>query len=94
VKTLNKQQLSVRDVAEEYAVKQETVLSWIKCGALRALDVRSAGSTRPRWRIRRADLEAFFEARRLMPEPKGERRRTHTAEPDFVRYFSGGGPTV
>jgi excisionase family DNA binding protein len=78
---------SVRDVCERYAVSEHTVLTWIRSGELRAVNVgRRPGAKRPRWRIAAAALEAFEAARMPVPPPaRGRRQRQR--EPDIIRFY-------
>ena len=63
-------------VAREIGVQGDTVLAWIHSRQLLALDVSRGAGQRPRWRISRADLEAFLESRRTAsPAPAPERKR-------------------
>ena len=43
--------LTVGDLCERYGVTEHTVLSWIRSGELKAVNVgRRADATKPRWR--------------------------------------------
>lgn len=64
------------DVARELNVDEDTVRAWISKRQLIAADVSRGAGQRPRWRISRADLEAFLESRRTAsPAPKLERQK-------------------
>ena len=72
-------------LARHYTVSPDKVLSWIDAGELRAVDVRSPGSARPRWRIS-PDAIAEFEARRAAtPPPKSRPRRKR--QEGITEYF-------
>jgi excisionase family DNA binding protein len=66
---------TVKAVCERYGVTPHTVLSWIRSGDLRAVNVgRSGKAKRPSWRITEAALETFEELR--APRPAARRRGT------------------
>jgi hypothetical protein len=77
--------LTPPQVAALWQVKAATVIGWIRSGQLRAVDVSSRGSRRPRYRIDRADLLAFEQARAAVPAPKVQRRRRRPA--DVIEFF-------
>jgi excisionase family DNA binding protein len=54
------QWLTVRDVAEELQVTEETVRRWIRAGELAVLEL---GGPRAGYRIRRDELERFIKQR-------------------------------
>ncbi len=54
--------LTVEQVAEELQVHKNRVYSWIQSGELPAIDIGRFG--RHNYRISRADLDAFKQARR------------------------------
>jgi excisionase family DNA binding protein len=52
--------LTVKAVAERYAVSEHTVLGWVRSGELRAINVgRRLGAGKPRWRISELALANF-----------------------------------
>ena len=55
--------LSPRDVGQQLRVSKDTVLDWIRAGALQAIDVRRPYSSRARYRITWDALESFKQAR-------------------------------
>lgn len=63
------------EVATALRVDSAKVRTWILSGALPAVNLASAGRSRPRWRVSPTDLEAFLEARRHKPRAKPIRRR-------------------
>ncbi len=78
--------LSVRDVAERYAVSEHTVLGWIASGELRAFSVgRKAGAKKPRWRISEEALAVFELSRTPNPLPPRARRRKQSGVIEFYR---------
>lgn len=72
--------LTVKDVAARFGVSEHTVLTWIRAGELKALNVgRSPGAKSPRWRITLEAVEAFELLRsHVPPAPQARRRRQPT----------------
>ena len=64
-----------------------TVRKWIAEGWLPAVDMRSPGTSRPRWRISESDFEAFVKRRSNAPTPSPRRRRRNDAV-DLKRFFT------
>ena len=77
--------LSVKDVCERYSVSEGTVLTWIRSGDLRALNVgRKLGGKKPRWRITESALQAFEQLRTpTPPAPKTRRRKRSESVHEF-----------
>jgi excisionase family DNA binding protein len=76
--------LTVRDVAAQLRVKPDIVLSFISAHHLRAVNVASVGSRRPRWRIDQADVDVFLATRRTGTRPVPTRRKRPSTA---VEYF-------
>ena len=72
-------------VAKRYGVKSDRVIAWIRSGELRAIDVSSKGSKRPRFRIDPKDVEAFELQRSVTPAKKVARARRKQAR--VTEYF-------
>ncbi len=73
--------LTIREVAERYAVDEHTVLAWIKTGELRAIAVnRKPGARKKRWRVTAESLTSFEMLRTYSPPPPRTRRRKQSAE--------------
>ena len=69
-------------------MKAEIVLSWIKSGALVAIDVSRNRKTLPRWRITPAALQAFEESRTsVKPVKVSKPRQKKSSDPNYVEYF-------
>jgi excisionase family DNA binding protein len=66
--------LTPPEVARLLRVDVHSVLAWVRNGELRASNVASRSSTRPRWRVHRGDVEAFMAARAATPPPPGAKR--------------------
>jgi excisionase family DNA binding protein len=78
--------LTPPQLAHDMQVKPQTVLSWIKSGELRAINVGRRGCTRPRYRIHRSAVIAFEQARAAVPAPKVQRRRRRQPE-GIIEFF-------
>ena len=61
--TTIKSYLSVSGYAKRLRIRPETIREWIKSGELKAINVASADSIRPKWRISQEAIDDF-EARR------------------------------
>ena len=55
--------LTVRAIADQLTVTEEKVRNWIRTSELRAIDVRSEGSIRPRWRVPLIAFREFIDGR-------------------------------
>lgn len=67
-------------------VGHEAVLSWIHTGELRACDLSARRGGRPRWRINRADLEAFLARRVATPAPR-QRRKSSRRAAEVIEFY-------
>lgn len=72
------------EVARHFGVKPARVLSWIRSGHLKAIDL-SDGKKRSRFRITSSALKEFEEVRAAIPM-KATRRNKHR-KPDLSRFF-------
>ncbi len=81
--------LSPPQIGKMLGVDPAKVIGWIRRGELKAVNV-SDGS-RPRFRIKESDLDAFLERRSAVPTPtKPKRRRrvnVNRSHPNWVTYF-------
>ena len=78
--------LSPPAVARELAIRESKVSGWIHSGELTAVNVAEHSGGRPRWRIRREDLEAFLLRRQSAgPAPTVKRRRR--TDPNIIKFF-------
>ena len=66
---------SVKQVAQLLAIREHSVLTLIKKGDLRAIDVSMTPGGKPRWRILPDDLDAFISRRTHQAAPPRSRRR-------------------
>lgn len=66
--------MTAPEVAKLLRVNQVKVNQWIRSGELLATNI-SQGEKLPRYRVSRADLEAFLAARSTRPSKQKPRRR-------------------
>lgn len=71
--------LTVADVAARLVVNDEIVLTHIRAGRLRAINV-GLGTQRPRWRISPEALDEFIAARTATPCQAATRQRRRRSE--------------
>lgn len=79
--------LTPPEFAAEIGVNVHAILGWIKSAELIAHDLRRPGSTRPRWRLRPEDVEAFLSRRRSQPQGMAQRQRRVAMEEGFIEYI-------
>jgi hypothetical protein len=73
-----------RQVAEQLVVAPEKILALIESGELLAVNVASAGSSRPRWRISQEAFDQFLQRRQNRPPaPRVQRRRKATTVKEY-----------
>lgn len=75
-----------RHVAELIGVRVETVVTLIKSGLLPASDLSLPGSSRPRFFVRREDLDNFIESRQVAP-PKPKARAKPAKRPAGAKQW-------
>ena len=74
------------EVAQELRVRESKIPEWIRTGELIAVDVSERPGGRPRWRIRREDLDDFLRRRQSQPPtPKPIRRRRRDL--NAIKFF-------
>ena len=73
------------EVGRRLRIKAARVIAFIRSGELRASDLSSAGSRRPRFRVDPADLAIFLNRRATGPQPKTPRKRRKTE--GITQYF-------
>jgi len=62
------QNLTPPELAKRYRVASKKVLGWIRNGELVAIILANRGCTRPRYVISPEAIEAFEQARRVVPD--------------------------
>jgi excisionase family DNA binding protein len=78
--------LTPPEVADQLRVSPDKVLTWIRSGELRAVNVVKRVGGRPRYRVSVDDLAAFMERRAVVPEVKVARRRKRR-DPHVIEFF-------
>lgn len=76
--------LTVKQVAAALQVRQHAVLTLIKSGALRGVDIALRPGSRPRWRIMADDLDAFLLKRTHAAAGPRKRRSKRAAVIEFI----------
>jgi excisionase family DNA binding protein len=61
--------LSPPQIAQVVGVTPEKIIAMIRSGELRAIDVATRGSRRPRFRVTPEDLDAWARGREAVPTP-------------------------
>ena len=80
--------LTTSDIAEMLGVAIDKVHGWLASGELRAINVAQRPGGRPRWRISRADLDAFLSARASTPATTTVRPvRRRRAPVEVTQYY-------
>ena len=75
---LNKYAFTPTEIALLLEVKLDTVLAWIHRGELPAINVAKRPATRPRYRVKASDFEAFQEKRAAkVAVPSPHHRRSY-----------------
>lgn len=75
------------EIANLLRVGGDSVLAWIHSGELRAIDSTMGRGQRPRWRIHRADLEAFLTRRAASPEPRRRRSPRRRPAGEVIQFY-------
>lgn len=65
---------TVPEVARRIRVNTRKVMTWIRSGRLRAINV-GGGAQRPRYRVAKCDLEIFLATLDITPAPVQSRRQ-------------------
>jgi hypothetical protein len=78
--------LSPPEIARSRGVDAHKILAWIESGELKAVNLATSTSGRPRWKVSPADLAAFEASRSAGPQPKVSRVRRRK-NPNIVEFF-------
>lgn len=78
--------LSPPEVAALLGVAAIKVTRWILSGELRATDVSTGRKVKPRWRVKRTDLEEFLAGRSNRPAAAVTRRKPAATTDQNVYY--------
>ncbi len=79
--TTDRKYLTPPEIARELGIDPVKVIGWINRGELRAVNVAANLQTakRARWRVLKADLAGFLDARAAQPGEPGQRKRRRRA---------------
>jgi hypothetical protein len=82
--------VSVPHLAKEWGVSAAKITSFIRAGELRAINVSTSREQRPRYLIDRADIAAFEQARRVVPDggQSTTQRLRRRAQPGVKEFFT------
>ena len=78
---------TVKTLAQMFQVSPHTVLSWIRNGTLKAINVSPNIGKKPQWRITQAAIESFEQTRTSAPPP-AKLPRKRKRESDYIRFYS------
>lgn len=78
--------LTPPQLAKRWRVKVTKVLGWIRSGELRAINLATKATRKPRWKIRAEDVEAF-ELLRASNEVQKPSRARRAKLPATKEYF-------
>lgn len=70
--TDEREYLTVPDIARMLHCRPAKISGWIRAGRLRAVNL--SDGLRPRYRVRRADLDDYLDRRAVVPQTRPARR--------------------
>jgi len=73
-------------IAKMYGCNVYKILTWIRNGELKAINIATKLGGRPRYIVKREELEAFERRRQVQPPPPIVRRRRRK-DPNVIEYF-------
>ncbi|MGA2069167.1 MAG: helix-turn-helix domain-containing protein [Thermoguttaceae bacterium] len=73
-------------LARRYGVDVHKIIRWIEAGELRAVNLATTTSGRPRWAIDEADILVFEQRRQAQPQVPIPRRRRRLPA-GMIEYF-------
>jgi excisionase family DNA binding protein len=77
-----------KEYAKQLRVSPAKVIRWIRRGELRAVNVATSMSGRPRYLISLSEIEAFENLRAtLPPQPKSRTKPKKKRDPNFIEYI-------
>ena len=75
-------------LAKMWGVSPSKITAFVRSGELRAINLATKLGGRPRYRIDRADIEAFERARQVVPDGgKSAPRRRRRIQPGITKFF-------
>lgn len=86
VMSLERTKLTPPEVARQWGVSIDKVLTWIRSGELRAVNLATRLSGRPRYRIDINDLRDFEQRRSVIP-PSPPHRTRRKLPADIIEFF-------
>jgi excisionase family DNA binding protein len=81
------QKLTPPEVARLFRVSVGKVMTWIRNGELRAVNIALRPDGRPRYRIDRTDIAAFELRRQVVPPPPRTRYYRRSRDQNVTEYF-------
>ena len=84
--TSSRTKLTPPQYAQRLGADVHRVLGWIRNGELRAVNVATRTTGRPRYRIDEIDIAAFEARRSATPAPKVPRQRKRQ-DPEIITFF-------
>lgn len=78
--------LTPPEVARRWRVRHDKVLTWIRSGELRAINVATKPDGRPSYRVDPDDLRAFANRRTVVTSPRQPKRKRRQKQPS-KEYF-------
>ena len=85
IATYRKTKVTPPELARQWGIDVAKVLKWIKSGELRAVNLATTRTGRPRYAIDQADM-AIFEASRAV-QPPAPRVRRRKKDPSIIEFF-------
>lgn len=74
-------------LARRWGISVDKVLTWIRSGELRAIDVSTRRGGRPRYLIDDADILAFERMREVQPPLRQTRRRRKPKDTSVIEFY-------
>jgi transposase len=81
-----RQKTSPPKLAKRWGIDSSKIIGWIRSGELRAVNLATRTTGRPRWAIDEADIE-LFEARRSATPPLKTARRQRRKNTSVIEFF-------
>ncbi|MFZ1934333.1 MAG: DNA-binding protein [Thermoguttaceae bacterium] len=86
IAAFRKTKLTPPELARQWGIDVAKVLTWIRSGELRAVNLATRRDSRPRYAIDVADI-ALFEAARAVQPPTPRVRRRQRVDPSVIQFF-------
>jgi excisionase family DNA binding protein len=84
--------MTVTEAADHLRVGRNKILGWIATGALQAANTATRKGGRPRYRIKKTDLDIFLDARTKVAKPNRTRRAMRRqVDKDVIEFFTPDG---